>query len=569
MRKKFYRYLLGISFLTLFLSTIASMFVYYSVYVARSNKDLDNTLFAIENTLDKYGEDTELLEKISKGRKDIRITLIKENGEVVFDSSENPKFMPTHSDRPEVIKAKETGFAQVVRYSTTLSKDLYYVSRELDNGDIIRIAREMDNLVGAFVKVLPIDLVFSVLIFLIGSIISRSVTKKTFDPLNNLDEDLTNIDVLKFPELSPFITKINKQNNVIKDNLKELKREKDTIETILRNMKEALIIIDENKNLLSVNNSAKKLFDARRNFIGESVLNLIRDEDLIKLIENALSGESEETISDINDRKLKTYVNPVFEDNRVKGVVLLFIDETEEIRALKMREEFSSNVSHELKTPLTSICGFSELLVNGMVDDDNRKEFYKLIYNDSKRLLTLIEDIMKISEFDSDVSFSREEIDLNRLMKDLIKAEENIIEEKDIKVSLSGDGKIFENKTMMWELFGNIINNGIKYNKDGGSLSIDIEDMIDKVKVEIRDTGIGISNEDLNRIFERFYRVDKSRSRKVGGTGLGLSIVKHIIKSIDGDLEISSKVDVGTKFKIILEKNRQENKDNKISWFLV
>lgn len=572
MRKNFNKYLLGISFLVLFLSTIASMFVYYSVYVTRSNEDLDDMLFSIEKTLDKYGEDIDLLEKISKGRKDVRITLIKGSGEVIFDSSQNAKFLPTHADRPEVIKAKETGFAQVVRYSTTLSKDLYYVSRELDNGDVIRIAREMDNLVGAFIKVLPIDLILTLLIFLIGSVISRKVTKKTFAPLNNLDEDLTNIDVLKFPELSPFITKINKQNNVIKDNLKELKREKDTIQTILRNMKEALIIIDENKNLLSVNNSAEKLFDAKRNFIGESILNLIRDEELINLIEKALRGDSRETISDINDRKFKTYINPVFEDKRVKGVVLLFIDETEEIRALKMREEFSSNVSHELKTPLTSICGFSELLVNDMVDDENKQEFYKLIYNDSKRLLTLIEDIMKISELDSYVSFTREEIDLNKLMRDLIKANESLVEEKNISVTLTGDGTIIENKTMMWELFGNIINNGIKYNRDKGSLSINIEDHEKTVVVEIRDTGIGISNNDLNRIFERFYRVDKSRSRKIGGTGLGLSIVKHIMQSIDGKLEISSKIDIGTRFRITLKKDRVEekekdkDKDTKTSW---
>lgn len=558
MENKFFRYLLGISFLTLFLSTIASMFVYYSVYVTRSNEDLDDVVFTLEKSMNKYGEDLDLLEQISKGRKDIRITLIKANGDVIFDSSQNPKFLPTHADRPEVIKAKETGFAQVVRYSTTVSKDLYYVSRTIDNGNVIRVAREMDNLVGAFIKVLPIDLVFSLLIFLVGSIVSQKLTKKTFDPLNNLGEDLSNIDVEKFPELSPFITKINKQNNMITDNLRELKREKDTIQTILRNMKEALIIIDENKNLLSVNNSAENLFNAKRNLIGESVLTLIRDSDLIKLIENALYGESTETISDIEDRKFKTYINPVFEDRRVKGVVLLFIDETEEIRALKLREEFSSNVSHELKTPLTSICGFSELLVNGMVDEDNKNEFYRLIYNDSKRLLTLIEDIMKISGLDSDASFTREEVALNKLMRDIIKAESSVIEEKNISVKLEGDGKVVENKTMMWELFANIINNGIKYNKDDGSLNIKIREFAEDVKIEIIDSGIGISNEDLNRIFERFYRVEKSRSRKIGGTGLGLSIVKHILQSIDGKLEISSKLDVGTKFNITLKKNRKE-----------
>ncbi|WP_246829965.1 cell wall metabolism sensor histidine kinase WalK [Peptoniphilus sp. HMSC062D09] len=265
-----------------------------------------------------------------------------------------------------------------------------------------------------------------------------------------------------------------------------------------------------------------------------------------------------ESITNIGDREFKFYVNPVFEDKKVRGVVILFIDETEEIRALRLREEFSSNVSHELKTPLTSICGFSELLVNGMVDDDNKEEFYKLIYDDSKRLLNLIEDIMKISGLESEEAFSREEIKLNELIRDILRAQRNLIDEKNIAVSLEGDGLVYENKTMMWELFANIINNGLKYNKDGGKLDIKISEDEKNYEVSIVDTGIGIPSKDLARIFERFYRVDKSRSRKIGGTGLGLSIVKHVLQSIDGKLEISSKLGMGTSFKIILRKDRRE-----------
>ena len=323
-------------------------------------------------------------------------------------------------------------------------------------------------------------------------------------------------------------------------------------------MKESLIIIDENKNLLSVNNSAKELFNSKRELIGENILNLIRDDELLKLIDDALMGKSVESITNIGNREFKFYVNPVFEDKKVRGVVILLIDETEEIRALRLREEFSSNVSHELKTPLTSICGFSELLVNGMVDEENKNEFYKLIYDDSKRLLNLIEDIMKISGLESDEAFSREEIDLRELISDILKAQRNLIEEKNISTKVTGNGKVFENKTMMWELFANIINNGLKYNKDNGKLDVKIDESEENYEVLITDTGIGIPSEDLSRIFERFYRVDKSRSRKIGGTGLGLSIVKHVLQSIDGKLEISSKLGMGTSFKIILKKNRDK-----------
>lgn len=558
MKNRFFRYLLGISLLTLFLSTIASMFIYYSVYVDRSNKDLSNIVITMGETLKRIDDDENYLDSVAKKKRDFRITLIKDDGDVLYDSAENANFLPTHKDRPEVIKAQKNGFAEVERFSNTLSKDLYYVSLRLDDGSILRVSREMDNLIGAFRKVFPIDILMSILIFIIATAVSRRLTKKTFEPLNNLNEDLLTIDTDMFPEISPFINKINKQNKTIKDNYREISRERDTIETILKNMKESLIIIDENKNLLSVNNSAKELFNSKRKLIGENILNLIRDDDLLKLIDDALMGSSVESITNIGDREFKFYVNPVFEDKKVRGVVILFIDETEEIRALRLREEFSSNVSHELKTPLTSICGFSELLVNGMVDDANKEEFYKLIYDDSKRLLNLIEDIMKISGLETEETFSREEIKLKELIKDILRAQRNLIDEKNIAVSLDGDGLVFENKTMMWELFANIINNGLKYNKDGGKLDIKISEDEKHYEVLIVDTGIGIPSKDLARIFERFYRVDKSRSRKIGGTGLGLSIVKHVLQSIDGKLEISSKLGMGTSFKVILRKDRRE-----------
>lgn len=558
MKNRFFRYLLGISLLTLFLSTIASMFTYYSVYVDRSNRDLSNIVITMSETLKRIDDDENYLDSVAKKKRDFRITLIKDDGDVLYDSAENANFLPSHKDRPEVIKAQKNGFAEVERFSNTLSKDLYYVSLRLDDGSILRVSREMDNLIGAFRKVFPIDILMSILIFIIATAVSRRLTKKTFEPLNNLNEDLLTIDTEMFPEISPFINKINKQNKTIKDNYREISRERDTIETILKNMKESLIIIDENKNLLSVNNSAMELFNSKRKLIGENILNLIRDDDLLKLIDDALMGSSVESITNIGDREFKFYVNPVFEDKKVRGVVILFIDETEEIRALRLREEFSSNVSHELKTPLTSICGFSELLVNGMVDDANKEEFYKLIYDDSKRLLNLIEDIMKISGLETEETFSREEIKLKELIKDILRAQRNLIDEKNIAVSLDGDGLVFENKTMMWELFANIINNGLKYNKDGGKLDIKISEDEKHYEVLIVDTGIGIPSKDLARIFERFYRVDKSRSRKIGGTGLGLSIVKHVLQSIDGKLEISSKLGMGTSFKIILSKDRME-----------
>lgn len=554
MKKRFFRYLLGISLLTLFLSTIASMFIYYSVYAKRSNEDLRNIVITMGETLNKVEDDKNYLESLAKKRMDFRITLIQEDGEVLYDSKKDIRFLPSHKDRPEVIKAKKLGYAQVERYSNTLSKDLYYVSLRLDDGNMIRISREMDNLIGAFTKVLPFDILMSLLVFLIATVVSKKLTKKTFDPLNNLEEDLLNVDTNKLPEISPFINKIKKQNMTIEESYKEIARERDTINTILKNMKESLVIVDENKNLLTVNDSAREIFNSKRDILGENIINLIRDENILNMADEALKGKSCEAITKIGDREYKCYVNPVFEDKKVRGLLILFIDETEEIKATRLREEFSSNVSHELKTPLTSISGFSELLLNDLVEDKDKEGFYKLIYDDSKRLLSLVEDIMKISGLEHAGDFDKEEIDLKEIIAEILTGYKNLIEEKNIYVNLEGSGSVFENRTMIWELFSNLINNGIKYNKDSGKLDIKISEDANTCKIIIKDTGIGIPQEDLARIFERFYRVDKSRSRKVGGTGLGLSIVKHVIQNIGGKIKISSELGEGTSFEILLKK---------------
>lgn len=557
MKKRFFRYLLGIALLTLFLSTVASMFIFYSGYAKRSNEDLRNIVMAMGESLNKDEDDIAYLEGLANKKPDFRITLIRDDGEVLYDSKKDVKLLASHKDRPEFIEAKRLGYAQVERYSNTLSKDLYYVSLRLDDGNMIRISREMDNLIGAFTKVLPLDILMSIVIFIVAALVSKTLTKKTFEPLNSLEEDLLSLDTNIFPELSPFINRIKKQKITIDESYREIERERDTINTILKNMRESLVIVDENKNLLAVNDSAREIFKSKREILGENIINLIRDEEILKMTDEALMGKSIEAITRIGDRDYKYYVNPVYEDKRVRGLLILFIDETEEIRALRLREEFSSNVSHELKTPLTSISGFSELLVNNLVEDKDKEGFYKLIYDDSKRLLSLVEDIMKISGLENAGDYDKEEVDLREIISEVLKGYENLIEEKNLEVKLEGQGTVFENRTMIWELFSNLINNGLKYNKEGGRLDVKISEEERAYKIIIADTGIGIPQEDLARIFERFYRVDKSRSRRVGGTGLGLSIVKHILQKIGGKVKISSQLGQGTTFELLL------NKENK------
>ncbi len=563
MQKRVFKYLVLLSLLVLFLSTIASLFIYYDRYTETVKEELFKLGNILQVSMEESRDELQFLEDISKKNKTFRITYIDPDGDVLFDTAENPKFLPKHDDRPEIKDAKKFGFADYVRFSQTLGKNSYYVSFLLHDDYVLRISKETDSILGSFVRIFPAILLIAFVIFLIGLMVARKFTHITLSPINDLNEDLTNVDTDKFPEISPFINRISNQNQIIQESLKQIQREKDTIETILSNMKEALIIVDENKTFLSVNKSALKFFGGSENVIGKNILFLIRNEKILNLLNKALNGQNSHEIIDIENRNFKVYVNPVLEDGRVKGVVMLFIDETNELRALKLRDEFSSNVSHELKTPLTSICGFSELLAKGMVNDDkSRQEFNELIYRDSKRLLNLIEDIMKISGIDKLETDSREKIDLRFLMEQILKSEEGNILAKKLTTNVIGQANIFENKTMIWELFSNLISNGVKYNKDKGQLDINISENDKYIFVDVSDTGIGIPNSEIERIFERFYRVDKSRSKKIEGTGLGLSIVKHILSNLDGEIEIKSKPGLGSKFTVKLLKNRKDK-----NWF--
>lgn len=561
MKKRIFKNLFIISLLTLVLSAGTSMFIYYNFYKEQSKRDLYQITKIMDVSLQERNDVQGIayLKDVSKEKKDFRITYIAPDGNVLFDSMREADTMENHNDRPEIQEARKQGYSTSTRYSDTLSKENYYFSYAMSDGHVLRLSRQVDNIFGAFLKVLPLDLLISLLILIWGLAMSREFTKKTLEPFYDLNRDLSNFDVNEFPEISPFIHKINMQNQTIQSTLMEIRRERDTLNTILENMREGLVIIDAEKNLISVNLAAKKIFHQEHSFRGKNVLHLIRNQDMMEQLDRALSGSSCEKVYLIDGREVKTYMNPVYEDKNVRGAILLFIDETEEIRASRMREEFSSNVSHELKTPLTSICGFSELLKNNMVEtEESKQEFYEFIYQDSKRLLCLIEDIIKISGLESNQQYGVEEISMQDLISDIYEHYAGLIEEKHLTARVQGNALLYENKTLLWELFTNLINNAIKYNREGGAIDVAIFEEEKTVGISVSDTGIGIPASDLNRIFERFYRVDKSRSKKSGGTGLGLSIVKHILLNLNGKIEVTSKENIGTTFRVTLPKEKRE-----------
>lgn len=555
MERKIFKRLTVIALLTLVLSTISSLMIYYDFYKTGSEKDLTNLAQVIKINLDDIEDDISYLEEIKDIDKQIRISYFNSDGNVIFDSKENIKNMSNHSNRPEFKEAIEYGIAREKRYSDTLSKETYNIALKTKDGLVIRISRESDNILGAFLKVLPMDILLSVIIFIFAILLSKYATKKILEPLNEENLDINNIDINTLPELSPFIREIKYQNETIYSQLIEMERDRETISAILENMREGIVILDSFENILVVNESTFRFLNCNNNILGENFLNLSRNEKLINSIRDAFNGKETEGILNINEKSLKYILSSIYTRDELTGVVLLLIDETEDMKTLKIREDFSANVSHELKTPVTSIYGFSELLNNNMVEDEkDKKEFINHIYEESKRLLFLIEDIIKISSMEKDDEVSKVKVDLEEIVNQVFSSLKIYADDKNIKLSKKGSAKLSANSTMMWELILNLVQNAIKYNNVNGYVEVILKENDEYIEIIVKDNGIGISDEDQLRIFERFYRVDKSRSKKSGGTGLGLSIVKHIVLLHEGKIDILSEENIGTSIKIQLKK---------------
>lgn len=551
MNKRIYRSLIFIAFLTLILSTTVSLFVNYKFYEKSSIDNMSNLTNTIKEDLENTDDRIEYLERVSRINSKIRISYFDQGANPIFDSKADVKTMENHGNRKEIINANSSIEKKATRYSETLSTDSVYIAYRLSDGSYIRLASPINTIAGSFFKILPINLILAVFIFIIAMFISKNSTKKILEPLNKSSSDPESADLSEIPEISPFVREITAQKDIIAKHLEQIKIERDTIGLILENMREGLLILDSEKNILVINKKATEFLSSNLNssmgLNDKNILYVTREEKLIDSIENSYKGKSYSDSIEVGDKIIKYYVNPVYIGDEISGSIVLLIDETKRQRLEKIREEFSANVSHELKTPLTSICGFTELLKNDMVAVDDQKEIINSIYSESNRLLDLIDEIIRISSLESSVRVKKEDVNLREIADELAYQFRDKAEKKNVRIIVNGNEKLMTNNTMMWELLSNLLDNAIKYNKEDGSVKIDMSRDNDNVILSVEDTGIGIDNKDLDRVFERFYRVDKSRSKKSGGTGLGLSIVKHIIKNHDGNLKVESELGKGTK----------------------
>jgi two-component system phosphate regulon sensor histidine kinase PhoR len=484
----------------------------------------------------------------------MRITWIDADGTVLFDNAAITEQMDNHADRPEFQQARSLGVGTSVRYSLTLSEKTRYYAVLRADGTVIRAASTQQSVWGLLVGLLPAFFVVVVAVMILSSVLADRLAKRTLSPLNMLDlENPLENDV--YEELSPLLNRIARQNKRINAQMSELAARQEQLTAISDNMREGLVMLSPHQYILAINQSAQQLFGVSEDAcVGKHVLTLSRNAVLESLMQRASQGQGAEALMDMGARVYQLVVSPVnIARGRQAGTVLLLLDITERADAERMRREFSANVSHELKTPLTSISGYAEIMKNGVAKAEDMALFAGRIYDESNRLIALVEDIIRLSKLDEGhLSATTEDVDLLALCEDVAQRLAPLAARRDVAIDVQGERKsIVGVRIVLDEMLFNLFENAVKYNKRGGRVDIDISSENDEIVLTIKDTGIGIAARYHQKVFERFYRVDKSHSRETGGTGLGLSIVKHGARFHRARIFLDSAEGKGTTIKLV------------------
>ena len=488
--------------------------------------------------------------------KDYRVTWIGTDGKVLYDSISEADEMENHFEREEVKEALSEGYGASSRYSSTLTQRYLYGAKRLPDGTVIRLSVTQNSLLILTLGMLqPIMIIFVIAIILSAFLASR-LSKKIVKPLNelNLDKPLDNNG---YDELSPLFRRIDTQQKEISRQSEELKQRQNELEVMTSAMSEGIILLNNRGIVLSINKAAAKLFGTDCFCIGEDIVSINRSLELAQLLNKAKNGEHSERVVELGCGQYQMMASPVISNNIVSGIVLLILDVTEKEKAEQLRREFTANVSHELKTPLHTISGSAELLVNGMVKSEDIPIFLKRIYSEAQRMIQLVEDIIRLSHLDEGAEDMKwDMVDLYAVAEETINSLADEAESNGIKFELYGETVLINGiRQLLQEITYNLCDNAIKYNRKGGLVSVEIKNENEFAILTITDTGIGIPAEHQERIFERFYRVDKSHSKEIGGTGLGLSIVKHAAKLHNAEIELHSIVNKGTEITIKFPKN--------------
>ena len=529
--------------LVLAVGLAAVMGILYRNFDGQMRKELSKEAAYLAYGVEQQGVD--YLKNIKD--KSARITYIDQDGTVLFDNEADVSEMKNHSDRTEFQKAEKYGAGESSRYSDTLSEKTIYYALRLKDGTVLRVSSTQDS-----VLALVENLIFPLcgllcLMLILSGIMASAISKRIVKPINELDLESPEENRI-YEELSPLLSKIHRQNREIQNQLELAKQQQEEFALITENMQEGLIVIDKYTMILSANSRAWNLFHMDRVCQGESVYCLDREEEFRHAIEQVLSGEHTELVLKLNGSDIQLIANPVIRDKKTEGAVVLLVNVTEKLERESLRREFSANVSHELKTPLTSISGFAEIMQGGLVKNEDIPKFAGRIYKESQRLLQLVEDVIQISQLDEEKSsYVWEPVDVYQVCKNVFESLKEKAKRLNVHLYICGERMKMEAvRTLLEEAIYNVCDNAIKYNRNDGSVSVFLTQTAQEIQIVVKDTGVGIPKEDQDRVFERFYRVDKSHSKEIGGTGLGLSIVKHAVGALKGSVILRSEEGNGT-----------------------
>ena len=543
MTKKIFKSIMFVCALVLAVGLAAVMGILYSNFDGQMRKELSKEAAYLAYGVEQQG--LNYLKNIKD--KSARITYIDQDGTVLFDNEADVSEMKNHSDRTEFQKAEKYGAGESSRYSDTLSEKTIYYALRLKDGTVLRVSGTQDS-----VLALVENLIFPLcgllcLMLILSGIMASAISKRIVKPINELDLESPEENRI-YEELSPLLSKIHRQNREIQNQLELAKQQQEEFALITENMQEGLIVIDKYTMILSANSSAWNLFHMDRGCQGESVYCLDREEEFRHAIEQVLSGEHTELVLKLNGSDIQLIANPVIRDKKTEGAVVLLVNVTEKLERESLRREFSANVSHELKTPLTSISGFAEIMQGGLVKNEDIPKFAGRIYKESQRLLQLVEDVIQISQLDEEkTSYTWELVDVYQVCKNAFESLKEKAKRLNVHLYICGERMKMEAvRTLLEEAIYNVCDNAIKYNRNDGSVSVFLTQIAQEIQIVVKDTGVGIPKEDQDRVFERFYRVDKSHSKEIGGTGLGLSIVKHAVGALKGSVILRSEEGNGT-----------------------
>ena len=552
MTKKIFKSSILASVIVLIIGMACVLGVLYRHFGGQIINELKKEAEYLSYGVELKGED--YLENVNE--QDSRITYIDDAGNVLYDSMADEEVMENHKDREEFQEAEETGVGQAERISDTLSERTLYYAVRLSDNSVLRVSSTQDSVLALTVQLIPPALGILAVLIILACFFASRIASRIVEPLNSLDLEHPE-ENLVYEEVAPLLSKIHRQNGQIRLQIEEARRNQEEFRIITENMQEGLLVIDAYTMILSGNTSVWKMFQVWEPKIGESVYSLDRTEDFRKVIEKVLKGEHGSALLHVDNEFIQLIANPVTREGSTVGAVLVLMNETEKVQRESLRREFSANVSHELKTPLTSISGYAEIIQGGLVKEEDIKGFAGRIYKEAQRLIQLVEDTIKISQLDEGANpYEWEIIDIYQVAKEVCGNLKDIALKKNVHLFIEGHRTMCRTvRPILEEILYNLCDNGIKYNKDDGTMSIHITEEKENVRIVVKDNGIGIPREDINRVFERFYRVDKSHSREIGGTGLGLSIVKHGVTFLGGTVDMISELGKGTEITVILPKN--------------